>query len=61
MNHDNYVSYIFRSGADPANLEVETDDDETVELEKSNVLLMGPTGSGTLFLVQHYFHVTKTI
>ncbi|CAA6663907.1 unnamed protein product [Spirodela intermedia] len=40
------------SGADSANLEVETDDDETVELEKSNVLLMGPTGSGKTLLAK---------
>lgn len=26
------------------------DDDDAVELEKSNILLMGPTGSGYLFL-----------
>lgn len=33
-----------RSGADIA----PDDDDENVELEKSNVLLMGPTGSGII-------------
>ncbi|EHA8588923.1 CLP protease regulatory subunit CLPX3, mitochondrial [Cocos nucifera] len=33
------------SGADSGNFEAENDDDN-VELEKSNVLLMGPTGSG---------------
>jgi ATP-dependent Clp protease ATP-binding subunit ClpX len=27
----------------------EADDDDNVELEKSNVLLMGPTGSGMTF------------
>ena len=27
----------------------EADDDDNVELEKSNVLLMGPTGSGKAF------------
>ena len=26
-------------------------DDDKVELEKSNILLMGPTGSGNLFYV----------
>lgn len=35
-----------RSGADSVNSELEDDDDDNVELEKSNVLLMGPTGSG---------------
>lgn len=28
-----------------------TNDDDSVELEKSNILLMGPTGSGNLFLL----------
>ena len=28
--------------------EPEGDDDDNVELDKSNVLLMGPTGSGTI-------------
>lgn len=32
-----------RSGAESGTSEV---DDDSVELEKSNVLLMGPTGSG---------------
>ena len=35
---------------------MENDDDETVELEKSNVLLMGPTGSGISAVVQHHFN-----
>ena len=42
-----------RSGAEAASLEA-MDDDDNVELEKSNVLLVGPTGSGiqsSLFLV----------
>lgn len=33
-----------RSEAEPSRL----DDDENVDLEKSNVLLMGPTGSGMI-------------
>ncbi|OEL28324.1 CLP protease regulatory subunit CLPX3, mitochondrial [Dichanthelium oligosanthes] len=34
------------SGADSGGFDGEADDDDNVELEKSNVLLMGPTGSG---------------
>lgn len=34
-----------RSGAESRTSEA-IDDDDNVELEKSNVLLMGPTGSG---------------
>ncbi|KAK9161935.1 hypothetical protein Syun_002837 [Stephania yunnanensis] len=34
--------------AEPGNAEAETDDNDSVELEKSNVLLMGPTGSVSL-------------
>lgn len=32
------------------------DDDENVELEKSNVLLMGPTGSGMAFIIAYFFN-----
>nr|DAD38826.1 TPA_asm: hypothetical protein HUJ06_013148 [Nelumbo nucifera] len=39
------------SGAEPGNSEAENDDD-SVELEKSNVLLMGPTGSGKTLLAK---------
>lgn len=35
------------SGADSENCETDDNDDDNVELEKSNVLLMGPTGSGS--------------
>jgi len=31
------------------------DDDDNVDLEKSNVLLMGPTGSGMTFIDTHLF------
>lgn len=34
------------AGVDSEN-HAEGDDDDNVELEKSNILLMGPTGSGT--------------
>lgn len=35
-----------RSGIERGTNEVENEDNDSVELEKSNVLLMGPTGSG---------------
>ncbi|KAK9095764.1 hypothetical protein Sjap_021261 [Stephania japonica] len=38
--------------AEPGNAEAETDDNECVELEKSNVLLMGPTGSGKTLIAK---------
>lgn len=41
MNHY-YIYFCVRSGAESAR----DDSEENVELEKSNVLLMGPTGSG---------------
>lgn len=39
---------ITRSGVESADGKAENDD--IVELEKSNVLMMGPTGSGTVKL-----------
>lgn len=38
-----------RPGAESGNPVADNDDNDSVELEKSNVLLMGPTGSGTSF------------
>ena len=49
-------TFVFRSGQGPLGIELENDDNETVELEKSNLLLMGPTGSGTIdFLLYLFF------
>lgn len=42
-----YLEFYARSGAETG-IPEKIDDDENVELEKSNVLLMGPTGSGRI-------------
>ncbi|XP_058096717.1 CLP protease regulatory subunit CLPX1, mitochondrial-like [Magnolia sinica] len=42
-----YHASLNRSGAESGNPEAEIDDNDSVELEKSNVLLMGPTSSGS--------------
>ncbi|KAJ3675339.1 hypothetical protein LUZ60_004381 [Juncus effusus] len=44
-----YHQSVKGSGAEP---ETEIDDEDNVELEKSNVLLMGPTGSGKTLLAK---------
>lgn len=42
--------FIIRTGAESGHTEAELDCcNNDVELEKSNVLLIGPTGSGTIF------------
>ncbi|GFZ09539.1 CLP protease regulatory subunit X [Actinidia rufa] len=41
-----------RSGVASNKSEIENDDSDSVELEKSNVLLMGPTGSGKTLLAK---------
>lgn len=41
-------TFVFSPGQGSLGIELENDDNEIVELEKSNVLLMGPTGSGTI-------------
>ncbi|MDN6639232.1 MAG: ATP-dependent Clp protease ATP-binding subunit ClpX [Tetragenococcus sp.] len=41
-----------RVNADTDNSEAETEDEEDVELQKSNICLIGPTGSGKTFLAQ---------
>lgn len=49
-------TFAFRSGQGSLGIQLENDDNEIVELEKSNVLLMGPTGSGMIdFLLYFYF------
>lgn len=50
-----FWSFITRSGAEPKTADA-VDNDDNVELEKSNVLLMGPTGSG-MRMPQHYLLV----
>lgn len=50
---------VFRSGQGSLGIESENDDNETVELEKSNVLLMGSTGSGMIDFVLHFFFVSE--
>ncbi|KAK7850472.1 clp protease regulatory subunit clpx1 [Quercus suber] len=41
-----YYESLQKSAGDSSNKKVEEMDDDRVELEKSNILLMGPTGSG---------------
>lgn len=45
-----------RSGAESTKAEIDNDDNDSVELEKSNVLLLGPTGSGriSVFLILYF-------
>lgn len=47
-------TFVFRSGQGSLSIELDNDDNEIVELEKSNVLLMGPTGSGMIDFLLHF-------
>ncbi|XP_058089964.1 CLP protease regulatory subunit CLPX1, mitochondrial [Magnolia sinica] len=47
-----YHASLNGSGAESGNPEAEIDENDSVELEKSNVLLMGPTGSGKTLLAK---------
>lgn len=40
------TTWEVRPAGDSSSFGVETVDDDNVELEKSNILVMGPTGSG---------------
>lgn len=44
----------FRSSEDPGDSISDSDDFDSVELEKSNVLMMGPTGSGLSLSPSHF-------
>lgn len=46
------ASLHMKSGIERGTNEVENEDNDSVELEKSNVLLMGPTGSGKTLLAK---------
>jgi len=52
------LDFNTRSGAE-SGIPDKIDDDDNVELEKSNVLLMGPTGSG-LIITEQCSSVTST-
>ncbi|CAN1835056.1 CLP protease regulatory subunit CLPX1, mitochondrial [Linum perenne] len=47
-----YHETIQRSAGDSSNNKKDVMDDDSVELEKSNILLMGPTGSGKTLLAK---------
>ncbi|KAJ9687742.1 hypothetical protein PVL29_016279 [Vitis rotundifolia] len=47
-----HASLQKESGAESTKVEIDNDDNDSVELEKSNVLLLGPTGSGKTLLAK---------
>ncbi|CBI29632.3 unnamed protein product, partial [Vitis vinifera] len=47
-----HASLQKESGAESTKAEIDNDDNDSVELEKSNVLLLGPTGSGKTLLAK---------
>lgn len=47
------TTWKVRHVGDSVNDKTDAADDEAVELEKSNILLMGPTGSGNVFCIYH--------
>lgn len=55
-----WVSHTRSGGAEVGSVE-QPDNDDNVELEKSNVLLMGPTGSGKFPLIYFHFHVATFV
>lgn len=57
---DLWSKYLFlnsRSETESSRL----DDDENVDLEKSNVLLMGPTGSGIIYMFQILYFMCSSL
>ncbi|KAJ6841526.1 uncharacterized protein M6B38_306565 [Iris pallida] len=48
----NHYKRIYNASLQKGSSEAEGDDDDNVELDKSNVLLMGPTGSGKTLLAK---------
>jgi ATP-dependent protease Clp ATPase subunit len=55
------VALVSRFAGNPGFPDAGHDDQNIVEIDKSNVLLMGPTGSGSYFLktILHTFHALR--